>query len=113
PALAAAVSVSMTAGSFSLEATATAAFPFSNSTGLPPNLTVMKTWPELSVPHQDFTTLVFRDQMLFPVYHHPPLPGAGVVWVLKQGQLLLKAGDELGSAGQHGVVDGLGDGREG
>src|SRR5262249_17938448 len=55
PTRAAAIKVSMTVGSLSFDATVMAAFPFSNSTGLPANRTVMKVCPTASVPHQGLT----------------------------------------------------------
>src|ERR1700722_17445413 len=55
PARTAAIRVSMTAGSLSLDPTAMPALPFSNSMGLAPNLIDMTTCPAGSVFHQGRT----------------------------------------------------------
>jgi hypothetical protein len=46
---------SINAGSLSFEPTTMPALPFSNSTGLAPNLMDRTTWPEASVFHQGRT----------------------------------------------------------
>src|ERR1700674_620442 len=67
PARTAAISVSITAGSFSLGPTAMPALPFSNSTGLAPNLMDMTTCPEGSVFHQDRTACCLVVACLSPL----------------------------------------------
>jgi hypothetical protein len=55
PARTAAVRVSITVGSLSLDGATMPALPFSNSMGLVPNLMDITTWPDGSVFHQGLT----------------------------------------------------------
>src|SRR6266478_8078437 len=66
PARTAAISVSITVGSLSLEGTTMPALPFSNSMGLAPNLMDITTCPAGSVFHQGRTACCLVTACLSP-----------------------------------------------
>ena len=88
----------MTAGSFSFDATAMPALPFSNSIGFVPWYTDMTRWPDASARHQGRTRCCFstwRRSSPLPVQRCDVRTCEGF---FEQQFLLLQALDELGPA---------------